>query len=406
MPDFDVMEDFRRQFLLETAQTLDRLNKNLTSATVFSDAVKRETFRTLHTVKGTAQTFGFNESSRLAHELETLLAADGNTRTLLIEGIELLQASLTENPSDISETFVEKLRAVVPNVELTADTSTGSSSKIPTEIYSNLSVQEKNIVGAAIRSGKSLTVIEVGFETVNFASELIDFRELLNSSGEIVATFPSADFSGDGKIGFQFLTANFEAVENLPEKSSVKILWSSPPEKPLDGIGEVLREIVRHGEEIAAKLDKQIEIKTQSGERIFSPAELKLIFEVLLHLARNAVDHGIEKIGRIEILIKEAKDGLHIAVADNGRGIEAEKIKAKALEKKLTGVENLSDAEIINLIFQPEFSTKSSSDEISGRGVGLDAVKYAVEKVGGKITVATEKGIGTTFEIILPRAEN
>lgn len=400
------MEDFRRQFLLETAQTLDRLNKNLTSATVFSDAVKRETFRTLHTVKGTAQTFGFNESSRLAHELETLLAADGNTRTLLIEGIELLQASLTENPSDISETFVEKLRAVVPNVELTADTSTGSSSKIPTEIYSNLSVQEKNIVGAAIRSGKSLTVIEVGFETVNFASELIDFRELLNSSGEIVATFPSADFSGDGKIGFQFLTANFEAVENLPEKSSVKILWSSPPEKPLDGIGEVLREIVRHGEEIAAKLDKQIEIKTQSGERIFSPAELKLIFEVLLHLARNAVDHGIEKIGRIEILIKEAKDGLHIAVADNGRGIEAEKIKAKALEKKLTGVENLSDAEIINLIFQPEFSTKSSSDEISGRGVGLDAVKYAVEKVGGKITVATEKGIGTTFEIILPRAEN
>lgn len=400
------MENFRRQFLSETAQTLDKLKQNLTSAENLSEDVKRETFRTLHTVKGTAQTFGFSESSRLAHELETLLAADGNIRDLLIEGIELLQTSLTESPFDVSDTFVEKLRAVVPNANLTSGTSTGSSSKIPTEIYSNLSVQEKNIVSAAIRSGKSLTVIEVGFKTANFASELINFREMLNDAGEIIATFPSANCAGDGRIGFQFLTASSEAVKNLPEKSAAEILWSLPPENPLDGIGEVLRQIVHHGTEIAAKLDKRIEIKTQNDEITFSLAELKIIFEVLLHLVRNAVDHAIEKTGKIEISISEAKNALLIAVADNGRGIDAEKIKAKALENKLPAVENLSDAEIINLIFQPEFSTKSSSDEISGRGVGLDAVKNAVEKVGGKITVATEKGIGTTFEIILPRAKN
>lgn len=400
------MEDFRRQFLSEAVETLEDLGRKLRSAEEMPpDLIKRETFRLLHTVKGTAQTFGLAAAGNLAHELETLLS-DGDAENLLPEGIGLLQKSLTEQNFQIPEKFQAKLRAVIPPEQRISSDSHDVPAEIPNEIYSVLSSREKNILQAAMRDGKSLTVVEVGFGTANFAAELINFRELLSASGEIIATFPGAKSNRAGEIGFQFLTAHSQPVEDLAEVNPAAVVWSFSPPPPLNETGEILRQIARHGREIAAKLDKQIEIQTPDNTINLSPVELKLVFEVLLHLVRNAVDHAIEKAGKIEIRIKEDELGWRLSVADNGRGIDLEKIKAKANEKKLAVVENLNETEIINLIFQPEFSTKSEMTEISGRGVGLDAVKFAVEKFGGKITVATEKEIGTTFEIFLPRTEN
>ncbi|MCY7375167.1 MAG: Hpt domain-containing protein [Pyrinomonadaceae bacterium] len=401
------MEDFRRQFLSETAETLADLHQNLQSAKSFSGAVKRETFRVLHTVKGTAQTFGFDAASRLAHDLETLLAADANAPDLLLEGIELLQKSLTEETFQIPEQFAQKLHAVVPNAAQTAHDTDNNPINIPGEIYSQLSNQERKTIGAAMRGGKHLSVLEIGFAAANFAAELINFREILNSSGEIIATFPGAKFSDDGKIGFQFLTATSDAIKQLAEENSANVLWNYSPEKSANDINAVLRQIARHGREIAAKFGKQVAIETQIDEANFSPRELKLVFEVLLHLVRNAVDHAIERVGKIEIRVKTEANGFRLSVADDGRGIDSDKIKAKAIEKNLiSAAENLTATETIDLIFQPEFSTKSETTEISGRGIGLDAVKFAVEKFGGKIIVKTEKGKGTTFEIFLPREGN
>ena len=395
------MEDFHRQFLSETVETLENLHQNLQNSETISDSRRREVFRTLHTVKGTAQTFGFDTASRLAHELETLLADGENTRNLLLEGIEILRRSLIEGDFQIPENFTENLRAVLPNADLTAGNLYENPAEIPPEIYSQLSNREKKLIGAAMREGKILAVSEIGFEAANFAVELINFREKLNSSGEIIATFPSAKFSGDGKIGFQFLTASAEIITD-----TANVGWSFAPPKRLNDVSGVLREIIRHGREIASKLDKRIGFETQNDEIKLSSAELKLVFEVLLHLVRNAVDHAIERVGKIEIRVKKEADNLRLSVADDGRGIDLKQVKSQAVEKKLIADENLSETEIINLIFQPEFSTKAETTEISGRGIGLDAVKYGIEKFGGKITIATEKGKGTTFEITLPRNES
>ena len=99
------------------------------------------------------------------------------------------------------------------------------------------------------------------------------------------------------------------------------------------------------------------------------------------------------------------ENGWRLTVSDDGRGIDAGKIKLKAIEKNLTtDAAALTEQETINLIFLPEFSTKSEITEISGRGVGLDAVKFAIEKAGGAIAVESRKGEGTTFEIFLPRS--
>lgn len=399
------MEDFRRQFLAETAEKLENLHHILRDSKDFSVENRRETFRLLHTIKGTAQTFGFSETSRLAHDLETLLAADENRQNLIVEGIEFLQKSLTEEKFQLPEQFTEKLRTIIPTTTAVADLN--HLPEIPAEFYSQLSNREKEVINAAIRGGKNQAVLEIGFETANFAAGLINFREALDSEGEIVATFPSAKFNAEGKIGFQFLTTNLENAENLAAENGASVLWENSTETEINDFGAILCQIVRHGREIAAKFDKQITFETKSDELNSSSVELKIVFETLLHLVRNAVDHAIENTGTIKINLKRETDNLLFSVADNGRGIDLEQIKIKAIERNLISKDaDLDEHKTLELIFQPEFSTKTETTEISGRGVGLDVVKNSVEKFGGKINVRTEKGKGTTFEIVLPREQN
>ncbi len=398
------MEDFRRQFLLETVETLENLRLQMRDEDGVSGLRKREIFRSLHTVKGTAQTFGFDEASRLAHELETLLSTGENSKNLLIEGFGLLIESLTGTNFDIPKDFIGKLRAASPNVSETLDFQPDYLSRIPPAALSQLSNQEKNGLQSAIRAGNNLACLEIGFESTRFAEELINFREMLNKAGEIIATFPSMKFTGDGEIGFQFLLSSPTEISETFLETGADILWNVAPEIYTNDAHGIASKAAQNGREIAAKLGKRIEVKTQIEEISLSPAELKLVFEVLTHLVRNAVDHAFESVGEIEISLKTAENGVVLLVSDDGRGVDSKTIKAKAMERNIiSSVEDLSEEKIIELIFLPEFSTKSDVTEISGRGVGLDAVKHVVEERGGKISVITEKGTGTTFEVILPR---
>ena len=397
------MENFRRQFTLEAVETLDDLSKNLQKSKTIDNSLKLEIFRTLHTIKGTAQTFGFAEASHLAHELENLISADKDFQAILIEGLGFLKKSLTENDFDFPDKFVEKIRAVVPSNGETFNNSDGLTFDVPKEIFSQLSTQEKKALRSAIRGGKSLICFEVGFELANFADELINFREVLTESGEIIATFPSSKFGNDGKIGFQVLLASDE--QHLPsvESFGAEIVFQTAANVFNGSVSGVLEHVAKHGMEIARKLNKQIKFKIYTDKTELSAQKLKLIFDVLLHLVRNSVDHGIENEGEIEIDFSIEENGFRLSVADDGRGIEPEKIKQQALERNLiSGDVVLTEKETLDLIFSPEFSTKSSVTEISGRGIGLDAVKKSVENAGGKITLSSQPKKGATFDIFLP----
>lgn len=396
-----MMEDFRRQFLTETVEKLENLRRTLRRGENFSQTFKYEIFRLLHTIKGTAQTFGFDAASRLAHELETRLADEANERGLMLADITNLQKSLTEETFQSPPKFIQTLDVH----QLPSDSpSNFKPPEMAADYYDQLSNREKKSVGAAIRGGKRLTVLEIEFETGDFARKLVNFKSVLSSAGEIIAVFSGAKLGGDGVIGFRFLTASAENIETLARANSAAVLWSFAPPTPANGTGEILRQIVKHGAELAERLRKRIEFKTSGEEINTSSAEQRLVFEVLLHLVRNAADHAIERAGEIEIRIKEEANGLRLTVADDGRGIDRERVKTLAtIKNPVFAVENMSESETINLIFQPEFSTKTETNEVSGRGIGLSAVKCAVEKAGGTISVATEKGKGTTFEIFLPR---
>jgi two-component system chemotaxis sensor kinase CheA len=135
----------------------------------------------------------------------------------------------------------------------------------------------------------------------------------------------------------------------------------------------------------------------------------------LIHIIRNAIDHGLEadaherlaagkKVeGTIALRAYHKSGSIVISVSDDGRGINKEKVYRKAIERGIiTGDENLSDSQIFGLIMQPGFSTADTISDLSGRGVGLDVVKTSIEKLRGKIEVDSKEGEGTTFSMVLP----
>ena len=401
------MEDFRQQFALEAVAKLENISAEIRRAPIVSESFRREIFRILHTIKGTAQTFGYAASSFLAHELENSLAAREASGVVFHEGLEILAASLRHQDFEIPQSFLEKTGVVDSDRIRTNHDLETFASEIPDEFSSQLSNQEKIAVRSAARENKNLFCLEIGFALTEFADGLIRFREILDAAGEIIATLPSARFNSEGKIGFQILyasPANAAELLLIATENSAEIIFEASQNVSSNRFQSAAAHAVRHGRETAKKLGKRIDFEVAADETKLSDDELKVIFDALLQLVRNAVDHAIEKVGRIKIHLKSEESSLHLTVSDDGDGIDLPALKARATAKNLLAADAvLTERETIDLIFLPEFSTKPAVTETSGRGVGLDAVKTAVTEIGGAISVTSETGKGTTFEIVLPR---
>lgn len=166
--------------------------------------------------------------------------------------------------------------------------------------------------------------------------------------------------------------------------------------------------------EVSRAIGKQIRLKTSGGETEIDKNMLELLADPLTHLVRNAADHGIEMPeerlaaakpaeGVITLRAFHRSGKVVIEIFDDGAGIDTKRIRAKALNLKLIGEEaQLSDEQLRLLIFEPGFSTREEITDLSGRGVGMDVVKRNVERLHGTVTLASEKGRGTSVSIELP----
>jgi two-component system chemotaxis sensor kinase CheA len=168
--------------------------------------------------------------------------------------------------------------------------------------------------------------------------------------------------------------------------------------------------------DISRDLGKEVELFMSGEETELDRTVIDEIGDPLIHLLRNSCDHGIEptekrrslgkpEIGRIELKAYQDGNNVVIEVSDDGKGIDVEKIKKKAVERGLVNkdiVDNLTKKELIDFLFRPSFSTADSVSDISGRGVGLDVVKTRIEMLGGSVEVETEIGKGSRFIIRLP----
>jgi two-component system chemotaxis sensor kinase CheA len=180
---------------------------------------------------------------------------------------------------------------------------------------------------------------------------------------------------------------------------------------PLKQTLQKLQRIVR---DTSKALDKKVHLEIIGEDTEIDKTVLEHLADPLVHIVRNAVDHGLEstndrlKSGKTEegqVSIKAYHEGnnLVIEIRDDGKGIDPKIIREKAIEKKVISANaNLSDEELVNLVFHPGFSTKAEVSEISGRGVGMDVVKTNIEKLSGEVKVITELGRGSVFKVVLP----
>jgi two-component system chemotaxis sensor kinase CheA len=179
-------------------------------------------------------------------------------------------------------------------------------------------------------------------------------------------------------------------------------------------ISQIFSRFPRLVRDLSKSLDKKINLVIEGEETELDKSVIEDLLDPIMHSVRNSVDHGIESraerlaAGKNEegrVLLKASNEGnmIIIEIADDGKGIDVEAVKAKATEKGIISPNKvLSDVEAYNLIFEPGFSTAKQITSISGRGVGLDVVRRSIEKLNGTVTVGSEKGKGTKFTIKLP----
>ncbi|WP_120498005.1 chemotaxis protein CheA [Kiloniella sp. EL199] len=180
-------------------------------------------------------------------------------------------------------------------------------------------------------------------------------------------------------------------------------------------VKSVFARIPRLVRELAAKLGKKVELETSGEHTEVDKTVIEQLSDPLIHMIRNSLDHGIEetpedriKVGKPELAIvnlsAEHRSGrIHIIVTDDGRGINRERVKSKAIEKGIISAdEHLSDEAIDDLIFSPGFSTAEEVTDVSGRGVGMDVVRRNISNLGGRISVQSRPGKGTKFVMSLP----
>ena len=183
--------------------------------------------------------------------------------------------------------------------------------------------------------------------------------------------------------------------------------------QPINNVWGKLPRVVR---DLSQQLGKHVRIEMIGKDTELDRTIIEAIKDPLTHIVRNTVDHGIEPpeerkaLGKdVEglLTLKASHEGgqVNIEISDDGRGISAESLREKALERGFINAEaaaKMSDNEIIQLIFRPGFSTAGAVSNVSGRGVGMDVVKTNVERIGGSVDLQTELGIGTTFKIKIP----
>ena len=242
--------------------------------------------------------------------------------------------------------------------------------------------------------------------------------QVLNLSGEIGLTKNRltslrVDILA-GRTDSETLHALDQAVSQLD--LMVSDLQNAVMKTRMQPIGRLFQKYPRIARDLARQLGKDVELELIGEETEVDKTMIEDLADPLVHLVRNAVDHGIEpseerllagKPSKSIVRLEARQEGDHIVliIADDGRGMSPERIRMKAVEKGIISEEEanmLDDRQSLNLIFMPGFSTKTQASAVSGRGVGMDVVKTNIQKLNGSVEIRSEPGKGSVFMISLP----
>lgn len=244
--------------------------------------------------------------------------------------------------------------------------------------------------------------------TLRVSIEKVD--QLINLVGELVITQAMLAQTGRGldPLVHQQLMTNLGDLERNTNQlqEAVMAIRMIPMATVFNRFPRMLRDL-------AARLNKQVELQTVGEATELDKGMIEKITDPLTHLVRNSLDHGIEPpeertaqgkpaMGKITLLAEHKGGSIVIQVRDDGKGLSREKILKKAMERGLPVTQDMPDAEVWQLIFEPGFSTAEAVTDVSGRGVGMDVVKRNILSLGGTVELDSAEGIGTRVSVKLP----
>jgi two-component system chemotaxis sensor kinase CheA len=244
---------------------------------------------------------------------------------------------------------------------------------------------------------------------VRVRTETLD--RLLSSVGEVILASSQLRTRAAGGQGTAELEHGLDRMERMVgdlQRRALR-LRTAPLLRVVDTLPRTAREV-------ASSLGKQVEVELRGAELELDRAILDRLADPLVHLVRNAVDHGIEApeqrreagkppAGRLVIDARRERDHVRISVADDGRGIDLDKVRRRAVESGILHPDlaaDLAPADVAALVFRPGVSTAATVSEVSGRGVGMDAVKSTIEGLGGRVELESNAGLGTVTTLLVP----
>ncbi|MDO5128111.1 MAG: chemotaxis protein CheA [Eubacteriales bacterium] len=310
-----------------------------------------------------------------------------------------------ENVSEIEEAVIEEFEIPDTVVETSAKTDEQKESSNEDKPEDKETKAKANTKQGGKTAGKpvvnrSVRVdIEKLDDLMNLVSELIIAKNGLVS---VTGTVASSNQSVNEQIEY------LERITTNLHESVMKVRMV-----PIESVVNRFPRMIR---DLSKKLGKEMELVMTGEDTELDRTVIDEIGDPLMHMLRNAADHGLEstidrlkigkpKVGTIRLDAYQDGNNVTIEVSDDGGGVDVEKIKRKAIEKGTISEEQaeyMSDKEAVDLLFQPAFSTAEQISDVSGRGVGLDVVKNKIEGLGGDVEVVTKLGEGTTFIVRLP----
>jgi two-component system, chemotaxis family, sensor kinase CheA len=456
-------EDLVREFLLESRDNLDQLDIELVALEdePTSESLLSSVFRTIHTIKGTAGFFGFKKLESVAHVGETLLSrlrdgvirlnAERTTgllamvdaiRTLLleiertgtegtghfgavIEGLSLLANDATA-PSGHAvlagskEVAARRASAPPRPLSLRAGAAASKASagppparEAPSPVAPPSDGEAPHLEERAVKSTALATKAQEEARPMSDPRIRVDvglLDRLMNRVGELVLArnqlVQHAAESGDAALVTTCQRLNLITSELQEGVMKTRM-------QPIDNVWSKFPRIVR---DLSLTCGKQINLEMEGKNTELDKTIIEAISDPLTHLVRNAADHGIETpeqraaagkrpIGTLKLRAFHEGGRVNIELIDDGRGIDTERVRAKAVEQGLLSSERaraLSPQEAMNLIFLPGFSTAEQVTNVSGRGVGMDVVRSNIERIGGNVEIDSRLGHGTSIRIKIP----
>ena len=442
-------------FLTETTELLEKVDDDLLLLEKSPEDMEilNRIFRSVHTVKGAASFLEFELLVKVTHKGEDVLnrlrrgelAVNNAIMDVILEAVDLVKllvddirkGAIVERPIEGTIAKLEEVLAgkepeseapeaepVQTEPECSASPSEEQSEEAPCEEKNVPPPEppqaapaapqsiERDATGQQASSGKD----NADKSTLRVDVKRVD--DLMNQVGELVLERNRMSHLNSDCLGLTNNDSFADEFGKLVKRISfiTSELQMQVLKMRLVPVGNVFRKFPRIVRNLARDLKKQVDLQIYGEDTELDRSVVDEIGDPLIHLVRNALDHAIEngeeraaagkpKVGCVTLSARHEGNNIIISIKDDGRGLDPDKISAKALERGIVSAEQLavmSHKEIFDLIFLPGFSTKEKVSDLSGRGVGMDVVKTNVRKLNGIIEVKSELGKGSEFLLRLP----